>query len=377
MRIVIYHFYPIELYPPVLNLLKVLEEKINDTILVTIFTTKPDADFRKYESANKNIEIKRFGKLDSKSIKFLRYLNYFKYFVSSLILGIFPKPERIIYFETISSIGPLIIKKIYGKRSGLFIHYHEYMTTQEYRGMYLNKLFHSLEKKMYPVAKWISHTNQYRMDLFLKDIELPYLNNTNIFPNYPLSDFKNTVVSLRVLTPVRLVYVGSFGSMEDIYIEEMLEWIKHQNGNVTLDIYSFNITASIKSFVKNLVCPYINVFSKVDYFNLPHILKNYDVGLVLYKGTSNNVIYCVSNKLFEYLACGLDVWYPEEMIGTHEFDSEEYWPKVLRLNYKKLADYSLLELVHRAKGKERNIDFTYEKASEKLVRELILEVKNN
>jgi hypothetical protein len=52
-------------------------------------------------------------------------------------------------------------------------------------------------------------------------------------------------------------------------------------------------------------------------------LINYDIGVTIYNGHIPNYIYNVPNKILEYLACGLNVWYSSELISTQKF-IEEY-----------------------------------------------------
>jgi hypothetical protein len=61
---------------------------------------------------------------------------------------------------------------------------------------------------------------------------------------------------------------------------------------------------------------YINLFESINYFKLPEVLIKYDVGLTIYKGFIPNYIYNVPNKVFEYLACGLKVWYSKDLLTT-------------------------------------------------------------
>ena len=139
------------------------------------------------------------------------------------------------------------------------------------------------------------------------------------------------------------------------------------NGRVTLDVYSFHIDERIRDFVEGLNCKDIALKGPVSYQDVPKVLSGYHVGLILYKSVSENVIYSEPNKLFEYLVCGLDVWYPEEMFGTREYNSPEYWPKVIALDFSKLEQINLEELVRRKNGYRRDIEFTCEAASRELV----------
>ena len=371
MRVVIFHFNPIEKFPPVMNLIRLLETKLPGNVHLVVFTTRATVRTELFQSTNKQVKIKRFGLNTIHMNALLRYFNYLRYFLGSLAYCLFSKPDKFFYYESMSALVPLLLKKFIFKKAPLFIHYHEYMSALDYKHMYLSGLFHRLEKKLYEGAAWISQTNPERMQLFLQDIGTPDLGNVHVYPNYPLREWGKYKTTAQINLPVRLVYVGSFGSMETIYIKEALEWIKEQQGKITLDIYSFNIPENVTAYVKSLNCAFIQILEAVNYYELPGILKDYDAGLILYKGTSKNFEYNAPNKLFEYLVCGLDVWYPATMKGVWMYDSPVDWPKVVRLDFEKLRQYGIEEFVYRQTGAKRTINFTCEDASKDLVDNLI------
>jgi hypothetical protein len=147
--------------------------------------------------------------------------------------------------------------------------------------------------------------------------------------------------------------------------------VQSLNGEITLDIYSFNIPEKIMTFIKEMKCSQIRVLAEVGYYDLPEILKNYHAGLILYKGVSKNFEYNAPNKLFEYLACGLDVWYPQTLKGIWQYDTLDTWPKVCRLNFESLNGYSVAELAHRIPGKNETRHFYCEDAAAGLLKILV------
>lgn len=370
MKVAVFHFNPIEKFPPVMNFIRVLENRLPGNVQVVLFTTWAPAT-ELFRCRNEQVHIKRFGLNATRMNSFLRYFNYLRYYLGSFIYCLFSVPDKIFYYESMSALVPSVLKKYFFRRIQLFIHYHEYMSEQDYQYMYLSGLFHRLEKKIYHSATWISQTNPERMQLFLQDIAMPELGNTFIYPNYPLKEWAKATFKEHINFPARLIYVGSFGSMETLYIKETLEWVKAQEGKITLDIYSFNIPGDVKAYVNDLNCNWVRILAEVNYYQLPGIFANYDVGLILYKGTSKNFEYNAPNKLFEYLVCGLDVWYPATMKGVWMYDSPVDWPKVVRLDFEKLRQYGIEEFVYRQTGAKRTISFTCEDASKDLVDNLI------
>lgn len=238
-----------------------------------------------------------------------------------------------VYYETISSFAPVMYKRWFRPSSGLFVHYHEYMTPEEYQGMLLNRVLLKREKKVYPKASWISHTNGDRLRFFQRDTGYTG-SNLHVLPNYPPARWKVKEREGEHDSVLRLVYVGSFGSLDTIYIREIVEWVSSRRGKVTLDVYSANITEGIRDWMAEQERTGVTIKAPVGYDSLPEILPRYDAGLILYKGAVDNFIYNAPNKLFEYLRCGLDVWYPAEMTGIHPYDRADSKPRVIRIDYK-------------------------------------------
>lgn len=371
MRILLFHFNPIEQFPPVMNLLKVFENEMSGSVHITVFTSHPEKGYKYFVPANKNIRIRRIGKMQASDNVVIRYLNYFVYYFGSFISALFLQPDKLFYYETFSALVPLLLKKYFFKKAALFIHYHEYLTVPEYRALQVGNFFHQMEKKIYQQAAWISHTNQHRMDMFSKDINGTGLKNRHIFPNYPPAAWGLENKKTTTHSPLRLVYVGSFGSTETLYATEILDWVKEQQGKLTLDIYSFNLSPDISSYIEELDCSFVRIHGNINYYDLPAVLQNYDVGLILYKGTTKNFEYNAPNKLFEYLVCGLDVWYPDKMKGIWEYDTAAGSRKVLRLNFETLNRYRMEDLVLRKTETETTIAYTCEQASRDLLHELL------
>jgi len=369
-RIAVVHYQPIELFPPVMNFMEALHAK--DTDAVQLFTTRLDKnDISYFEKVN--CRIFRFP-LPKKEAFIKRLLKYFYFNFSVLLRLIRLRPHRILYYETYSAFPVYIYKRFVNPKVEVFIHCHEYFSPEWWRttATSLLRFYFKCEKSyLYPNAKWISHTNNERLQLFSKDIGIPDLPVGRVFPNYPPSAWRKLTTPKDDGLPIKMVYVGSFGSMDTLYIKEAVQWVKQLEGKATLDVYSFEIPPYIKQYIDSTDCPFISLKGPVNYYELPGILQHYQVGLILYKGTTKNFTYNAPNKLFEYLACGLDVWYPTDIEGIYPYDSAEYWPKVVRLDFNRLLDYNIIKIAERKPEFVRDIDYTCEKASQPLVDALL------
>ncbi len=223
----IIHFAPLELYPPTQNLLHQLTDNGREIIVLTNETT---ANIGKFNISGSNINIKRIRRMHQSQIPAVRYLNYFFFYLISFVLLLKHRPSIILYFETLSSFPAYLYKTFINRRVKTYIHYHEYMSLKEYsNGMKLVKFFHKLEKKLYPTASWVSHTNEYRMNRFIDDIYPVRITNPKILPNYPPGAWSSTEPTREKHVPLRIVYAGAL-SLSTMYLKEFEEWVAIAKG---------------------------------------------------------------------------------------------------------------------------------------------------
>jgi hypothetical protein len=370
-NIVIIHYQPLEMFPPVLNSIDFFSENSGDQYALHVFTTATDSIKSFYVNKHANIirstqGFKKWGGIGT----ILRFLFFT---VNALFKLIKLKPAAIYYYESHSALPVYLYKKYVNKRVRILIHYHEYMSPEEYRqkGMRVINYAHSKERYLYTVAEWISHTNGERMKMFLIDNPSIKRDICHIAPNFPSRKWAVAAKDQRNFNQIyKLVYVGSFGSFDDLYIREVLQWVKKNRGTVSLDIYSFNMPQHISNYIEELKADNIQVKGAVKYDSLPLVLKEYNIGLIMYKATSLNVKYCAPNKLFEYLACGLDVWFPEDMLGCYEYINSESFPKVIKINFRELDRFDVKTAANRNGIKERETDFYNEEVMKPLAKKL-------
>lgn len=279
---------------------------------------------------------------------------YLRFHLGTALRLLFTRPDAILYIEPQSSF-PVLISSCIMRPSALLIHHHEYHAPAEFhaKGMRLARIFHLLEqKRLFPMAAWISHTNQRRLELFLEDNPTVPPNIANVLPNFPPQSWfgqENHAWTRNCPPPVRFVYVGSL-SKRDTYIEEFLDWIeKQESGSVKFDILAYNVDPGTREMLLSIRNPSIRFFSEgVEYDELPRVLREYHVGVILYKASTPNYRYNASNKLFEYLACGLDVLYPSRMLGVKPYARTNTAPRVIEFDFESNCDPDLKHLFERS-----------------------------
>jgi hypothetical protein len=342
-KVAIIHFSPIELYPPAINDVLILGEKL-EGVSITVYTTHDPGTLFTFNPENKKIAVKRIATLTTN--KWKRYLGYFFFHLGTTIKLIFLRPSVVLYFETLSAFPAIFYKRYINRKAAIMVHYHEYTPLYEYRdGMTLNRWFHEMEKKLYPAYDWVSHMLQKRMELFLDDHANIKIPNTEIIGNFPPRKWKQPNDKSPEF-PLRLIYIGAL-SRSSMYLEEFAEWVVSNHGKIVCDFYTFNYEAEAYDYLKSLNSPYLNFKNGIRYFDIPGVLKDYHVGVILYKGIIPNHVHSAPNKLFEYLSADLDVWLPETLSGSLPYVTDKTYPKVVALNFQKLAEVDLNLLIDR------------------------------
>ena len=368
-KLAIVHFNPIEQYPPVLNWLGFLAsttaEKEEEVRVFTLRRGKSTA----FVPASGRIRIFRMANAGKRGISAL--VEYGRFFLLTLFQLIRWRPDTLLYYETLSILPVYSYVRFFHPRVRLFIHFHEYTSPDEYRRAgFVVRLAHRLEKKILSRAEWISHTNDQRIALFRKDMEDIRLPDMISLPNFPPAGWAQNAKTKRANAgktgePLKLVYVGAL-SLDTMYTRELAKWVLSQKGRVTWDIYSDNITAEAMAWLQSLDGRLVRFRKAIDYYSLPEVLPDYDLGVILYNGHIPNYVFNAPNKLFEYLVCGLDVWFPHTMKGSHPLVTDGTRPRVAAVDFHHLGDLSVDEWAGHAGLRHVPQDFCCEQVLEPL-----------
>lgn len=334
-KLTIMHYLPVSFYPPAMNLVDMIEDKVD----VQLISTLPDKGKLNYRS--QKTEINNPVCCNDKDGSFLRLFKYEWYVLSCLLKLISRKPDAVMYYESISALPVYLYKRYFNRKVKVYIHYHEYSSEEDYLepGRRLFAWNHQIERKwIYEHAEWISQTNLQRLNMYLHDNPMKDRSKAHVFPNYPPKLWWRKE-KRHEGDVCRCVYVGSL-SLQDTFVKEFCEWVKLQDGRVAFDMFSFNFRQDTMDTVNALDCPYIHFHKEgVAYSEIPKLLDGYDAGILLYKATSVNFQWNETNKFYEYLICGLDVWYPKEMLLLHELDKSQYAPEVKEMDFDNIDSF--------------------------------------
>lgn len=368
-KISIFHFNPLELYPPVMNMLEFLGNELPENYSIRVYSTTSKKNLKLFESNNKRITIRRFGKYANVMSSIRRLQLYLTYNILSFADAFIRNTSKVFYYETTSALPAFLLKKL-KPSTLLFIHYHEYMTPEEYKKIGLLGRLLFFERKIYSKAYWISHTNRIRLDSFIKDEGITNYNSLHVMPNYPSRQWGRLLDKKALAIPLKIVHVGAIG-LDGFYFKEFANWVEQQNGKVHWDIYTQHDDTELKDYLKSIYSKYIHVQGFIPYHDIPMVLGQYDVGVILYKGTSPNIVYAEPNKLFEYLACGLDVWVSQDIKGVLPYVKTDSYPKVISMSIKD-ANFKVEKLIDREQIPFVPTKYYYEEQY-KTIRSLLLQ----
>ncbi len=339
---VILHFQPIEYYPPTQNLINNFPLDGIRLFVLTTFSSRIEC-FKKSK-----VKFLRLVNFENSSNSIIRNIKIIWFNIISVFQLIRIGPSSILVFET-WSIFPAFIYKFIQPSVKLLVHFHEY-TSPYQRKNNESKFFQVLwkiEKKILSRVEWISQTNMQRLELYKKD-NMPLKETVfNVLPNYPPKawlDFSSK--SYEKNKSYKLVYVGSL-STSNMYLKELVDWIESKDGILTLDIYSINLNEDVRYYLEKKASQYSTIKSAVLYKDLPSVLSEYNAGLVIYNGGNLNFLYNAPNKLFEYWACGLDVWFSSDLITSKEYITNDVYPKVIEVDFKQLDKFNWEKAINR------------------------------
>lgn len=334
------HFRPIENYPPVQNFLNYAagSDLIEKIFCFTSYGNLPTIDI------SDKVELRRRSK--STGDKLSLWMGYLNFTWSTLRSLIASKAQEIICYETISLLPVYLYLRLFRSSARVYLHFHEYKTLEEYKnGGALERYLYRAEKYLIKRCVWLSHTNNVRLQKYLRDVELDFDPTVHHeLPNYPSKRWSIQNTKWVSGEPLKLVYVGYSLTKDGSYIEELVSHLAQLNLWISLDLYCIQSNDFLDDLIADHSQLNIRLKKAIPYDSLAKVISQYHIGLILYKATTQNYIYNAPNKLFEYLSCGLDVWYPQEMKGIHDYDQADQ-PKVIRLDFDQLEKYSFEDLI--------------------------------
>lgn len=390
-NLAIIHYMPLEYYPPVTNFLDTLADRHNSKLkIIKVYSCHNIKGRKSYfipqdsENGTQNhlysFIINRSPFPKENDNRLVRLYKYIHFNLSTLLNLVIQWPNNLLYYESYSAWPAYIYSRFFNRQCRIFIHNHEYADKGWYATtMHQVRYFHRLEIKwLYPRALWNSQTNSDRLKFFHTDHPTLRPETLRIMPNYPPLSWKLQIESsipdkpaLHKPNILKVVYVGSL-SFQNTYLKEFCNWVIQQNGQIQFDIYAYNLYNDVKEYLNNLGSSNIHYFEKgIEYKEMPLILSKYHVGLILYKAHNANYTFNAPNKLFEYLACKIDVWYHSSLEGPQAYNTINSYPQVIPVDFENLSQFIWQAAIDKNGKIYKPSEYYCEDVYSKLLKEII------
>jgi hypothetical protein len=371
MKLAYVHVLPLEYYPPATNSLAHFAAQ--NGWCVRAWTSQNSRGLPEWNHSD--VSVRRFFHGDSPKNVLSRISSYTQWHVRVAIELRRWKPDAIVAVEPHSSLALWFYYYVLRGSAPLFIHHHEYYAPSDYLrpGMRQLRLMNRIHgDSLLERAVWVSQTNPARLQMMIADHPGIRANSRRTLPNFPPAEWVAAAHvapdrAREVPGQTRLVYVGS-ASLEDTFIAEIAKWVTERPVEYSLHVVGENIAPEVWQLLDSLGASNITTQPEgCPYRNLPGMLARFDAGLVLYRGNTLNFVHNVPNKAIEYLASGLEVWYPSEMKAMRRFKESQPNQRLREVDFKALPAESFPTVERKPSP---DFPFTCEAALAQLVVEL-------
>lgn len=342
MKVAYLHNLPLEYYPPATNALE-------------HFASRPGWEVRAWTVDNtrhlqpwkhERLDIRRLPFGDQSKGALSRAIAYTSWHMRTAVELRRWKPDVIIAVEPNSMPALSFYYSLLRGSAPLFIHFHEYYAPEDYSnpGMRLLRAAQRIDNDaLLERAVWVSQTNEDRLRMMFETHPRLRKESGRVLPNLPPAEWvkRAQYPATNDAGVTRMVYVGS-ASLEDTFIRELAVWVSDHRADYSLHVAGNNITEGVWEMLESLDAPNITTNPRgCSYAELPDLLTGFDIGLILYRGNTLNFQYNVPNKAIEYLAAGLEVWYPPEMKSMQKLSDKAPEFRLRRVDFRRLPAASL------------------------------------
>ncbi|WP_281613893.1 glycosyltransferase [Flammeovirga sp. SubArs3] len=269
----------------------------------------------KYYDDIKNLQIDHYYNFEDYNafrkqttlIKFYKYL----YIIFKFIFSSFQNDKHIYYTPDFQILSVLFFMSELGfSRKSKFV-YHQFEVIEEKKLDYVSILLLKYFKKKVKKTDLFIFPEKNRKCLFYKKMlltEAPFYILPNTCDVKEMKQNKALVLNDIPQDVTIVAHVGRLGGGND-YLPEFLIAIKKMfelNENFHF-LFIGNSTKEIEEFLLNYKGKNVTVTGFINHSELDAYYRRIDIGLVLYKNTSENFEYCAPNKLYEFWSYGIPV----------------------------------------------------------------------
>lgn len=318
-KLIVVHYANVNLYPPLQNLLAALLENGGTEVeLVTGYSFKCSG-------------VKVLSPKGIWSHSRSKILHYAWWFTVLLAKGIFRQQEvKMLLYE--SNAFPALVLPI--NRADLWLHFHEYRLPDRMKLSFFEWCSEMMIRKLIHKPEYVSLVTEARRHLLIKE-GVHTRNEIRVMWNCPRQEWAKKLDVVEKHSNA-VVMVGAVG--KNTWSVEVMQAFESQ------DIYELHVYGKdeFDSTHRVKYCGWVN------YDVLPEVLSKYQVGLVWYNEQSLNFTSGISNKIFEYLHCGLKVIASRDLVEASQQLADRYPASLWFVDFKTDAWMETLEDGFRA-----------------------------
>lgn len=351
---------PIDAFPPTINLIQQFCLKNYNVFAIEV------AKKKFYHSAINLFSQNAICSGDLLPIFIRNYFVFFKFLITMLKILRMSNCKEFVLFDAYTLMAYALLKKfgLINKNSKVWYHNHDVALPNIFKLGSLGRLVHRLEYRNLKYVDYFTIPSQERSTFFSsKKVDF-------VLPNYPSIFMYDKYKTKLLPRSLNLIFQGRITNGHGL--EAIIDLINL--GTMSTDV-SLVLKGIISNDYKELLKSRINIDKKdrlsfigyTEYEKLPEITASCQIGVAIFQPKSfmDATLGTSSNKIYEYVACGLPIIY----LGTEHFKkylSKYSWAFAVNDNPESISK-AINEIIN-------NYDFLSKKAKESFVRELNYEL---
>ena len=301
---------PIDAFPPTINLIH--QFCVKNYNVYAIEVSKKSF----YHSALKVFYQNAIWSGDLLPIFIRNYFVFFKLLINMIKIKRMSNCKEFIVFDAYTLMAYVLLKKfgLIDKNSKVWYHNHDVALSSIFKFGSLGRIAHNLEKRNLKYVDFFTLPSQERSSFFTSK------NTDFVLPNYPSIFMYGKYKTNLLPGSINLIFQGRITHGHGI--EAIIDMIN-------LGLVSTEVSLVLKGIISNDYKEILNSKIYIDkknrlsfigyteYEKLPEITASCQIGVAIFQPKSfmDSTLGTSSNKIYEYVACGLPIIY----LGTNHF----------------------------------------------------------
>ena len=295
---------PIDGFPPTINLINEFSHREFEVYAIEVAKKKfkhSKVNFKEIKSLNFNKNLPKF---------ISNYFLFFIFLLAHLKIGRNQKIKNFVVFDCYSLLSIFILKKLrlISKESKVWYHNHDIGFSDDFKIFSLGWLVHKVEPVIIKSVDFFTLPSKERSSHF-KTRACDF-----VLPNYPSVKIYDEYQSSFINKKISLIFQGRISSGHGF--ESIIKLLNLKINGYSLElVLKGMITGSYKEKLLSGLSP--EVLKKImfigytDYEDLPIITSSSHIGIAIHQPRSlmHATLGTASNKIYEYIACGLPIIY--------------------------------------------------------------------